>query len=150
MAEKRRVESPTRHPLIEKVLASKPAVAELIGFNVEEINGGRAVGCLEAGPQHANPMGTLHGGILCDLADAAMGMAFASTLAPLESFRTTSLSVNFFRPVWEARLCAEAHVVSRGKNLGYVECDIADQDGKQIAKANCSCFVLRGEHAKQR
>ena len=34
-------------------------------------------------------------------------------------FWTTSLSVNFFRPVWEARLCAEAHVVSRGKNLGY-------------------------------
>jgi uncharacterized protein (TIGR00369 family) len=113
------VESPTRHPLIEKVLASKPAVAELIGFNVEEISGGRAVGYLQAGPQHANPMGTMHGGILCDLADAAMGMAFASTLAPLESFRTTSLSVNFFRPVWEARLRAEAHVVSRGKNLGY-------------------------------
>ena len=95
-------------------------------------------------------MGTMHGGILCDLADEAMGMAFASTLAPLESFRTASLSVNFFRPVWEARLCAEAHVVTRGKNLGYVECDIADQDGKQIAKANCTCFVLRGEHAKQR
>jgi len=26
-------------------------------------------------------MGTLHGGILCDIADAAMGMAFASALA---------------------------------------------------------------------
>src|SRR5437016_11389990 len=123
-------------------------VARLIGFEAKEIADGRAVVTLAAGQQHANPMGTLHGGILCDLADAAMGMAFASTLAPLESFRTTSLSVNFFRPVWEARLCAEAHVVSRGKNLGYVECDIADQDGKQIAKANCSCFVLRGEHAQ--
>ena len=150
MTKKRRVESPTRHPLIEKVLASRPAVAELIDFNVEEIGGGRAVGYLQAGPQHANPMGTMHGGVLCDLVDAAMGMVFASTLAPLESFRTTSLSINFFRPVWQARLRAEAHVVSRGKNLGYVECDIADQDGKQIAKANCSCFVLRGEHAKQR
>jgi uncharacterized protein (TIGR00369 family) len=101
------------------------------------------------------PIVLLHGsatdarGILCDLAHAAMGMALASTLAPLESFRTTSLSVNFFRPVWEARLCAEAHVATRGENLGYVECDIADQDGKQIAKANCSCFVLRGEQAKQ-
>ena len=99
MAQKRRAESPTRHPLIEKVLASRPAVAELIGFNVEEISDGHAVGPLQAGPQHVNPMGTMHGGVLCDLADAAMGMAFASTLAPLESFRTTSLSVNFFRPV---------------------------------------------------
>ena len=150
MAQKRRAESPTRHPLIEKVLASRPAVAELIGFNVEEISDGHAVGSLQAGLQHANPMGTMHGGVLCDLADAAMGMAFASTLAPSESFTTTSLSINFFRPVWHPRLRAEAHVVSRGKNLGYIECDVADQDGKQIAKANSSCFVLRGEHAKQR
>ena len=34
---------------------------------------GRARIVLAAGPQHANPMGTLHGGILCDIADAAIG-----------------------------------------------------------------------------
>lgn len=75
MAEKCRTDSLTSHPLVKKVFASRPAVAELIGFNVEEISDGRAVGRLQAGPQHANPMGTMHGGILCDLADAAMGMA---------------------------------------------------------------------------
>ncbi len=150
MTEEHRAESRTSHPLIEKVLASRPAVAELIGFKVEEVSGGRAVAYLQAGPQHANPMGTVHGGVLCDLADAAMGMAFASTLARNESFTTTSLSINFFRPIWQARLRAEAHVVSRRKNLGYIECDVADQDGKQVAKASCSCFVLRGQHAKQR
>jgi uncharacterized protein (TIGR00369 family) len=115
MTEEHRAESRTSHPLIEKVLASRPAVAELIGFKVEEISGGRAVAYLQAGPQHANPMGTMHGGVLCDLADAAMGMAFASTLARNESFTTTSLSINFFRPVWQPRLRAEAHVVSRGR-----------------------------------
>jgi uncharacterized protein (TIGR00369 family) len=130
MGEKGRADSPTSHPLVEKALASRPAIAELIGFNVEEISGGRAVGWLQAGPRHANPMGTMHGGVLCNLADAAMGMAFASTLAPSESFTTMSLSINFFRPVWQARLRAEAHVVSRGKRVGYVECEVADQDGK--------------------
>ena len=49
-------------------------------------------------------MGTLHGDILCDVADAAMGMAFVTTLKPDESFTTMSLTINFFRPVWEARL----------------------------------------------
>ena len=57
------------------------AIACLIGFEAKEIAAGRATVTLVAGPQHANPMGTLHGGILCDIADAAMGMAFASTLA---------------------------------------------------------------------
>ena len=114
--------SETAHPLIAKVLASKVPIAELIGFTVEEIGGGRAVGSLQSGPQHANPMGTLHGGVLCDLADAAMGMAFVSTLAPDESFTTMSLCINFFRPVWQARLRAEARVINRGKNVGYGIC----------------------------
>ncbi|MBV8206396.1 MAG: PaaI family thioesterase, partial [Acidobacteria bacterium] len=96
------------HPLVQKALASRPAIAQLVGFDVAQIADGRAVATLHAGPQHANPMGTLHGGVLCDLADAAMGMAFASTLAADESFTTTSLAIHFFRPVWQAKLTAEA------------------------------------------
>ena len=49
----------------------------------------------------------MHGGVLCDIADAAMGIAFASTLAPDESFTTVELKINFFRPVWQAQLKAE-------------------------------------------
>ena len=86
------------HPIIQKALQSTP-IAELIGFTISEISDGRAVGSLETGPQHANPMGTLHGGVLCDLADATMGMAFASTLDAEESFTTLDLQIHFFRPV---------------------------------------------------
>jgi len=95
-------------------------------------------------------MGTLHGGVLCDVADAAMGMAFASTLQDDESFTTINLTMNFLRPVWTAQLRAEARVVSRGKNIGYIECEIDDAGGTQIAKASSTCFVLRGEQSKQR
>src|SRR6185503_17384891 len=128
-------ESEGPHPLIEKVRHSTVPIGELIGFRVDEIAAGRAVASLRSGPQHANPMGTLHGGVLCDLADAAMGMAFVSTLAFDESFTTMALSINFFRPVWQTRLRAEAHVVNRGKNVGYVECEVTDEDGKHVAKA---------------
>ena len=136
------------HPLIERARTSRVPIAELIGFQMETVGGGHAVASLQSGPQHANPMGTLHGGVLCDLADAAMGMAFVTTLAPEESFTTMELSINFFRPVWRTQLRAEAHVVNRSKNVGYVECDVTDQSGKQIAKAHSTCFVLRGEQAR--
>ncbi len=126
------------------------AVARLIGFEAKEIADGRAIVTLAAGPQHANPMGTLHGGILCDIADAAMGMAFASTLAPEETFTTVELKINFFRPVWEANLKAEGKVVRRGRSLGYVECEITDESGQLIAKASSTCMALRGEHGKGR
>ncbi len=46
------------HPLIEKALTSRVPIAELIGFQIEEIGSGRAALSLRAGPQHANPMGT--------------------------------------------------------------------------------------------
>jgi uncharacterized protein (TIGR00369 family) len=84
-------------------------VATLIGFEASEVHDGKAIVKLEAGPQHANPMGTLHGRILCDIADAAMGMAFASTLSDHESFITVELKINFFRPIWQARLRAESY-----------------------------------------
>jgi uncharacterized protein (TIGR00369 family) len=71
-------------------------VARLIGFEAKEITEGRAAVTLSAGRQHANPMGTLHGGILCDIADAEMGMAFASTLAPRNlSPASNSISITF-------------------------------------------------------
>jgi uncharacterized protein (TIGR00369 family) len=95
-------------------------------------------------------MGTLHGGILCDIADAAMGMAFASTLAPDESFTTVELKINFFRPVWRARLKAEGAVLQRGRTVGYVECNITDEQNRLIAKAASTCMVLRGEQASGR
>ena len=125
-------------------------VARLIGFEVKEIADGRAVVTLEARPQHANPMGTLHGGILCDIADAAMGIAFASTLASGESFTTVELKINFFRPVWNALLKAEGKVVRRGRSVGYVECEITDERGQLVAKAASTCLALRGEDAKGR
>src|SRR5207245_6927534 len=101
-------ETPLKLDFTGRAKTNDVAVARLIGFEAKEIADGRATVVLEAGPQHANPMGTLHGGILCDIADAAMGMAFASTLKPDESFTTMSLTINFFRPVWEARLRFDA------------------------------------------
>jgi len=130
--------------------ANDVPVMRLIGFQAKEIADGRATVTLAAGPQHANPMGTLHGGILCDIADAAMGMAFASTLAPGESFTTVELKINFFRPVWQARLTAEGVVVQRGRTVGFVECTITDEENRLVAKASSTCMALRGEKAQGR
>ncbi len=143
-------ETPLQPDFRKRAKANDVAVARLIGFEAKEIANGRATITLAAGPQHANPMGTLHGGILCDIADAAMGMAFASTLAPEESFTTVELKINFFRPVWQARLQAEGTVVQRGRTTGYVECAITDEENRLVAKAASTCMVLRGQKAAGR
>jgi uncharacterized protein (TIGR00369 family) len=87
-------------------------------------------------------MGTLHGGIYCDLADAAMGYAYAATLGEAETFTTVELKINFFRPVRKGKLTAEARIVKAGSTLGYVECNVTDAKGKLVARAASTCMKL--------
>jgi uncharacterized protein (TIGR00369 family) len=105
---------------------------------------------LEAAERHTNPMGTLHGGILCDVADGAMGMAFFTTCAEGESFTTLELKINFLRPFWTGTLLAHGWVVSRGRTVGMTECDVVDENDRLIAKATSTVMALRGESAKGR
>jgi uncharacterized protein (TIGR00369 family) len=125
-------------------------VADFLGMRLLRQGDGGAVAELEVTDKHANPMGTLHGGILCDLADAAMGMAFASTLAPEESFTTLELKINFLRPFWKGLLTAEAEVVSRGRTIGLLNCKVTDERKRLIASASSTCMVLAGDTAKNR
>jgi uncharacterized protein (TIGR00369 family) len=127
-----------------------PPVAELIGFERLSFGDGKCTMRLEAGPQHANPMGTLHGGILCDIADGAMGMAFFTTCAEGESFTTLELKINFLRPFWTGTLLANGWVVQRGKTVGMTECDVVDEAGRLIARATSTVMALRGEAASGR
>ena len=138
---------------IEQVIrgdAPPPPVARLIGFDLISVKPGEAVIEFQATEVHANPMGTLHGGILCDIADAAMGIAYASNLAEDESFTTLELKINFLKPIWKARLRAVGRLVKQGRTVGLVECDIIDEKGSLVARATSTCLTLRGDHAQGR
>ena len=95
-------------------------------------------------------MGTLHGGVLCDVADAAMGIAYASTLAEGETFTTLELKINFLRPFRTGKLAATARMVNAGRTIGLAECDVTDAGGRLIARAMSTCMTLRGESSEGR
>jgi uncharacterized protein (TIGR00369 family) len=118
-------------------------IARLLGLRMTALEPGRAVFEMHADERCHNPLGTLHGGVYTDLADAAMGWAYAATLAEGESFTTIELKINFLRAVRQATLTAEARVVKAGGTLAYVECEVKDQDGKLAAKASCTCLKLK-------
>jgi len=131
-------------------LETNPPIAELLGFQLESARDGEAVVTFEPGPEHANPMGTLHGGVLCDIGDLAMGAAYASTLAGDESFTTLELDVKFRRPVWDQPLTARGEVMDAGRTVGLVTCDITGPDGELVAHLQSTCLTLRGESAEGR
>lgn len=131
--------------------AEPPPIARLIGFELADVGEGFATFTMTGDPaRHANPMGTMHGGVLVDLGDAAMGFAMASTLDQGESFTTVELKANFFKPVFRHRLSATARIVRRSRTLGYLECDIEDETGALVCRLGSTCMVLRGAAAEGR
>lgn len=129
---------------------SLPPVAKLIGFVPVEVKGGEAVFKLETKQEHFNPMGTVHGGILCDLADAAMGAAFATLLNENETFTTIELKINYLKPVWRTIIKAHAVVIKKGNSIGLIDCSLLDENDALVAKASSTCMTLKGETAKNR
>jgi uncharacterized protein (TIGR00369 family) len=144
---------PTMLELIRKVQSGAlppPPVAALIGLRLVSVESGHVVMEMEAERRHANPMGTVHGGILCDLADAAMGMAYASSLDEGETFTTLELKINFLKPMWTGRLVATGRLVKGGRTVGLAECDVVDEKERLVARASSTLMTLRGEAAAGR
>jgi uncharacterized protein (TIGR00369 family) len=128
-----------------------PAIAQTLGFKLIDVGPGTATMEIVAETEkHANPMGTIHGGVLCDIADAAIGTAHATTLDADESFTSIDLQINFFRPVWNGRLRALAKPINVGRQVSRYVCDIVRDDGKLMAQVTSTVMTLRGDQASGR
>ena len=112
------------------------------GIATVEIHADRAV--------HGNQQGTVHGGLIAELADASIGTAHSTLMEEGKSFTTIELKINFYRPVWESRLRATAKPLQSGKTITHYFCEIVNEDGKLVATATSTVMTLVGDHAKGR
>lgn len=120
-------------------------IATTLGIEAVSIDEGIAVLAMETDTtKHANPMGTVHGGVLTDLADLAMGSAFSTVIGEDESFTTVELKINYLKPVWNDRLTATAKVMKTGSTVGLIECEVHDSKGSLVAYTTSTCMILRG------
>jgi len=98
---------------------------------------------LEAGPQHLNLQGLVHGGILATLADTAMGLAVRTVLQPGRRHVTVQLGVEFLSPGRPGTIVAHGRSVKIGSQLGFAEADVMDPAGRLLAKAHSTLSVTR-------
>ncbi|HYC89962.1 MAG TPA: PaaI family thioesterase [Thermoanaerobaculia bacterium] len=92
-----------------------------------------------------NNLGTVHGGVFCDIADMAMGVALASVAEEGEFFITLQMQMSYFLPVVEGRLSAHARVIRRGRTSAHMECDLEDGEDRLVARATCVYAMRRQE-----
>ena len=124
-----------------------PPVSQLLGLRLLSFADGECVFEMEAKPEHGNPMGTLQGGIICALADAAMGIAYATTLGEGQTFTTLELKTNYLRQVVEGKLTATGRVLHAGRTIGLTTCDVVDEQGRLVAHATSTCMTLREDRS---
>ena len=118
-------------------------IVELLGIRPVALGEGRAVVEMNADARLHNAMGILHGGVLLDLADVAMGVALATVAEEGETFSTVQSSVSYLRPVKEGRLAAEARVVLRRRTVGHLECEVRDAEGCEVARVSSALAIRR-------
>jgi uncharacterized protein (TIGR00369 family) len=121
-----------------------PPIAELIGFDLLEVDEGRAVFALDPAERHYNPLGTVHGGIAATLLDSAMGCAVHTTVPEDAGYTTLELKVNYVRSITEAtgRISATGTVLHRGRTVATAEGRLEDDDGRLLAHATCTCLIM--------
>jgi uncharacterized protein (TIGR00369 family) len=125
----------------------RPGAAVTLGIEGLHAEEGRVVFALDPGPEHGNPMGTTHGGVLATMLDSAMTCAVHSKL-PAGAWPTTlEISVRFLRPIpaGTGRIEAEGVAVQVGSRVGTAEGRITGADGTLYATGTTTCLVLKDE-----
>lgn len=117
-----------------------PPAGLLLGLRLARYSNGEATAELPVTAAHDNAMGMVMGGIVSALADAAMGWAYMTTLAPGDTSSMVELKINFLRPALRSPLLAHARVLKRGREIALVECHVRYTDGELVAHATSTCL----------
>ena len=115
-----------------------------LGFVQRASAPGTATWEYEVKPEHFNPNGVLHGGVVMALLDTAMGQAVAALVAPEGAFNASAqMNVHFLEPIRAGRITARAEVRKCGKRLAVVVAEATDEQGAVLAIATASHAILR-------
>jgi len=124
------------------------AIAQTLDFLIVEVGDGSAIFQGTPGPQHLNPMGTVHGGWFATLLDSALGCAVHTRMPPGRAYTTAELSVNIVRALTPKvpRVRAIGRVVHCGRQLATADAQLVGPDGTLYAHATTTCLVFDLKH----
>ncbi|MEA2145406.1 MAG: hypothetical protein QOG59_993 [Solirubrobacteraceae bacterium] len=112
-----------------------------LGLREQMAAGGTARIEFDAGEQHLNPAGTVHGGVLATLVDTAMASAARSRTDDGEVPATTQLTLAFLHAGHPGPLSVTAQITKQGDHLLLCEADV-EQEGRTLVHAIGTFAVL--------
>ena len=123
-----------------------PPIAQLMGFELVEVEPGHAVFECTPGEQHYNPIGVVHGGLAMTLLDSAMGCCVQTMLPDKAGYTTLEAKTNLVRAITSTtgKLRAIGKALHIGSRVATAEARLEDLSGKLYAHATTTCIVLSG------
>ena len=124
--------------------APPPPVAVLLGFAIDRVDEGNVVFSMDPRDEHTNPLGTVHGGVVCTLLDSVAGCAAHTTLPPFHGYTSVEIKISYLRPVLlDGRdIFARGWVTKEGRRICFTDAEVTDADGKVLATASSSVLVI--------
>lgn len=107
-------------------------------IEIVEVAPGWAKGRMEAGPDHINSIGLIHGGALFSLAATTF---FAACNAEGQMAPGVNMSIACLNPARPGTLWAEAEQVSRSRKLATATVRITDAEGGLIALFQGTAYI---------
>jgi uncharacterized protein (TIGR00369 family) len=129
--------------MIARELPSPP-MAELMQFDLVDAEPGKVVFTCQPDESMYNPIGGIHGGLVCTLLDSVAGLALHSTLPAGKGYTSIEIKVSYLKAVRldNGPLTATGTVVKSGSRVGFTEGVVTDGSGKIVATATSTLLVF--------
>jgi uncharacterized protein (TIGR00369 family) len=112
-----------------------------MGLQIKAVRRGEVDLVMEAGAEHLNLAGRVHGGVLATLADTAAGLAVRTVIPPGSGHVTITLDVQFLRPVEPGRLVGRGRVTKFGRRIAFADARVVDANNDVLARAQLTVAV---------
>ena len=122
----------------------QPPIGGLMQFEIAEVEPGRVVFTCVPDESAYNPIGTIHGGLICTLLDSVTACAIHSTLPKGKGHTSIEIKVSYLKAVrlTSGLLTATGTVVKSGSRVGFAEGVVTDAGGAVVATATSTLLIF--------
>ncbi len=121
-----------------------PPISGLMAFRGVSVGTGEVEFRCTPDESAYNPIGLVHGGLVCALLDTVAGCAVHTTLPLGTGYTSLEIKVSYLRPVrhGEGELRAVGRVTKPGRRAAFAEGEVRDAQDRLVATASSTCLVF--------
>jgi uncharacterized protein (TIGR00369 family) len=122
-----------------------PPMMALIDAELLSVGDGEAVFRCTPDESSYNPIGMVHGGLLCTLLDSAAGCAVHTRLPAGVGYSAVEIKVSFLKALRAGGGAVEVHgrALQVGRRIAFAEAHARNGDGDLVGHATCSIALAQ-------